>query len=349
MQNTVFILVLAAVLGLLYTWAFKHLPRERWQILGIIPIRKEPDGQWQGLNLTYYGFINACAVTFAFSMTFVLLAAVGLPLNIIVVLCCGLLGFCAPGAKWVAYLVERKKHTFTIGGAAFCGMVGSPMLLMILQPFFSRWGAPDLPVLPIIAAMAIAYAFGEGSGRLACLSFGCCYGKPIDMLPHVWQRIAAPFSIIFYGDTKKIAYADGLSGCRVLAVQVITAVLYTSVGLFGVYLYLQGHYAGAYLACIVVTQIWRIVSEFIRADYRGGGRISAYQYLAAIAVLAAVIYSLIVPDFSGRADLVRGLKILWHPMVIIVSQVLWGAIFLYMGRSKITASRICLFIHSDRI
>ncbi|MGD9007960.1 MAG: prolipoprotein diacylglyceryl transferase [Desulfobacteraceae bacterium] len=349
MQNTIFILGLAIILGLVYLWAFKHLPRERWQILGTIPIRKQPDGQWQGLNLTYYGLINACAVTFAFIMTFVLLAAVSMPLNIIAFLCCGLLAFSAPGAKWVAYLVERKKHTFTIGGAAFCGMVGSPLLLILLQSFPLRWGAPELPVLPIIAAMAIAYAFGEGSGRLACLSFGCCYGKPIDTLPQFLQRIAAPFTIVFHGDTKKIAYADNLNGCRVLAVQVITAVLYTSIGLLGAYLYLLGHYRSAYLVCILVTQIWRILSEFIRADYRGGGRISAYQYLAAIAVLAAVIYSLILPDCSLKTDVVRGLTILWHPMVIIVTQALWATIFLYMGRSKITASHISFFVHSDRI
>jgi hypothetical protein len=349
MQNSIFILVLAILLGLVYAWAFKHLPRERWQILGTIPVRKQPDGQWQGLNLTYYGLINACAVTFAFLVTFVLLAAVGLPLNIIALLCCGLLFFCAPGAKWVAYLVERKKHTFTIGGAAFCGMVGSPLLLIILQSLPLRWGVPELPMLPIIAAMAIAYAFGEGSGRLACLSFGCCYGKPVDKLPQYLQRIAAPFTIVFYGDTKKIAYADRLNGCRVLSVQVITAVLYTSIGLLGAYLYLLGHYKSAYVACILVTQIWRFFSEFMRADYRGGGRISAYQYLAAIAVPAAVIYSLILPNCSLPADVVYGLTILWHPMVIIVTQVLWAAIFLYMGRSKITASRISLFIHSDRI
>jgi hypothetical protein len=349
MQNTLFILVLATVLGLVYAWAFKHLPRERWQILGTVPIRKQPDGQWQGLNLTYYGFINACAVTFAVIMTFVLLAAVSLPLHIIAPLCCGLLLFSAPGAKWVAYLVERKKHTFTIGGAAFCGMVGAPLLLLILQPFFQRWGLPDLPVSPIIAAMAIAYAFGEGSGRLACLSYGCCYGKPVHALPSALQRFAAPFTTVFHGDTKKAVYADGLNGCPVLAVQAMTAVLYTFTGLLGAYLYLLGHYRSAYLVSILVTQLWRFVSEFIRADYRGGGRISAYQYLAAAAVVAAVLYSLIMPDYSLRADVVRGLTILWHPMAILLAQALWVAIFLYMGRSKITASRISLFVHSDRI
>ena len=32
----------------------------------------------------------------------------------------------------------------------------------------------------VLAALAIGYILGEGLGRLACLSFGCCYGKPLD-------------------------------------------------------------------------------------------------------------------------------------------------------------------------
>lgn len=349
MQNFIFILALASGLGLIYVWAFRHLPRERWQILGTIPMRKKQDGQWQGLNLTYYGLINACAVTFAFLMTFVLLAAVGLQLPSIALICCGLLALCAPGAKWIAYLVERKKHTFTIGGAAFCGMVGGPLVLIALQPVVMQWQGQGIPVLPIISAMAIGYAFGEGSGRLACMSFGCCYGKPLDRLPQVLQRLAVPFTVVFHGTTKKVAYADGLNGCRIIAVQAITAVLYTAVGLLGVHLYLQSKYTGAYLVCVLTTQIWRILSEFIRADYRGGGRISAYQYLAAFAVFTTVVYGLVIPNAVYRPDLVKGLSLVWHPAVLIVAQLLWAAIFLYMGRSKITASRISLFVHSDRI
>jgi hypothetical protein len=349
MYHIIFVSVLALILGILYGWAFKHLPHERWQILGTIPIRKQQDGQWQGLNLTYYGLFNACSVTFGFLMTFILLAAAGLPLKSIAYTVCGILLLCAPCAKWVAYLVERKKHTFTIGGAAFCGLVGAPLLLMVL-PVLVPWLASDsLPVAPTIAALAIGYALGEGSGRLACLSFGCCYGKPIDAMPSLLQRLAAPFSIVFHGETKKVAYAGGLNGRPILAIQAITAVLYTAAGLIGILLFLQGYQRSAYLICTVVTQTWRILSEFVRADYRGNDRISIYQYLAGIAVCAAIIYSIFLPAESISVDLLRGLRILWDPVVIGISQVMWAAIFLYMGRSKITAARISLFINSDRI
>ena len=349
MQTILFISVLATLLGVAYGWAFKHLPHERWQILGTIPIRKQPDGQWLGLNLTYYGLINACSVTFALLMTLILLAAVGLPLMAILLICCGMLMVCAPGAKWIAYWVEHKKHTFTIGGAAFIGLIGAPLLLAALRPIAMNGWEVNLPVMPIVAAMAIGYAFGEGSGRLACLSFGCCYGKPIDRLPGWLRRTASLFSVVFQSETKKAVYAGGFNGRKILAVQAITAVVYTSAGLLGVYLFLEGHHAGAYLVCTLVTQIWRCLSEFLRADYRGGGKISAYQYLAAIAAAAAVVYSLVLPGSDICADLALGLAILWRPEVIVIAHLLWTVIFIYMGRSKITAARISLYVKTDRI
>ena len=349
MQNLIFITGLASVLGLLYIWAFRHLPHERWQIFGVIPIRKDGEGQWHGLNLTYYGLINACAVTFALAMTFILMASAGMSMRVILITVCGILAIIAPSAKWIARIVEKKSNTFTIGGAAFCGLVGSPLLLLAMQPLVARWAAIQLPLMPIITAMAIGYTFGEGSGRLACLSFGCCYGKPIDVLPPVLRRLASPFGIVFHGKTKKAAYAGGLEGHKVLGIQAITAVLYTATGLTAVYLYLNGHYTSAYLSCILVTQIWRVVSEFVRADYRGGGSISAYQYMAGIAVLTSVAYSLFLPDLPHPADLMTGLAVLWHPLVIAICQLSWLAIFLFTGRSQITAAHISFFVQTEEI
>ena len=50
---------------------------------------------------------------------------------------CGILMLCVPSAKWIAYLVEKKKHTFSIGGASFCGLVAMPLVLLALQPIVS--------------------------------------------------------------------------------------------------------------------------------------------------------------------------------------------------------------------
>ncbi len=349
MQNIIFITGLASVLSIIFFWSFRHLPNERWQILGAIPIYKQANGQWQGLNLTYYGLINACAVTFALAMTFILLGAVGLPMKTIIFSVCGVLMVFAPFAKWMAQLVEKKNNTFTIGGASFCGLVGSPLLILAVQPIISHWGSIQLPLMPFMASLAIGYAFGEGIGRLSCLSFGCCYGKPIERIPRLFQPIATHFCVVFHGETKKAAYAGRLNGQKVLAIQSITAVLYSISALTGVYLFLQGHHKSAYLICILVTQIWRILSEFLRADYRGNGTISAYQYLAGIAAVAAVIYVFVLPGISLTADLGLGLGLLWDPVIILICQFVWISIFLFTGRSKTTAARVSLFVRSTRI
>jgi hypothetical protein len=39
-----------------------------------------------------------------------------------------------------------------------------------------------MPIVPALAAVMIAYTFGEALGRLACISFGCCYGVSISKL-----------------------------------------------------------------------------------------------------------------------------------------------------------------------
>jgi hypothetical protein len=51
----------------------------------------------------------------------------------------------------------------------------------------------------------IAYAFGEGLGRLACISFGCCYGVALPeahpLLRHMFDR----WHFVFSGSMKKIS------------------------------------------------------------------------------------------------------------------------------------------------
>ena len=213
----------------------------------------------------------------------------------------------------------------------------------------AHWTAARLPVMSVMAAITVGYALGEGIGRLACISYGCCYGKPLASLPPVWQHAARPFCVAFYGGTKKAVYAGGLEGQPVLAIQGFTAVLYTATALSGAWLFLAGHASAAYLTCVIVTQVWRVLSEFLRADYRGNGRISAYQMMAAAAAVLAVVWVLILPSERPHTDLIKGLRILWNPGIILTCQLLWIGIFLYLGRSSVTAARITFFVRSDRI
>ena len=65
-----------------------------------------------------------------------------------------------------------------------------------------------MPMLETMGAIFIAYAFGEGIGRLACISFGCCYGKPLSECNPLIERIFQRWNFAFQGKTKKIAYAS---------------------------------------------------------------------------------------------------------------------------------------------
>jgi hypothetical protein len=347
--NLIFVLILALVHTALYAWGFRHLNRERWQFIGTIPLSIERDGQWRGLNLTYYGLFNAHACTLAVAMVYLLLAASGLELTAIHMVVAATLLFCVPAAKLVARWVEKKAHTFSIGGAAFVGLVATPWIVVGLNRMWASRGMAPVPILPVLAAIATAYALGEGCGRLACISFGCCYGRPLDRLPAVLRRLLAPFSVVYHGTTKKIAYAGHLHDHPVVAVQAITAVLYTVLGLSSLLLYFQGRAAAAYLLAVTGTQGWRFTSEFLRADYRGGGRISAYQLMALLAIFYAMGVCLFWSGSFPAADVVQGLRRLWNPGIILVFQALWIGIFLYMGRSQVTGARISFYVHRDRI
>lgn len=347
--NLIFVLILALLHTGLYAWGFRHLNRERWQFIGTIPLSKESDGQWRGLNLTYYGLFNAHACTLAVGMVYLMLSASGLELTVIHMVVATTLLFCVPAAKLVARWVEKKAHTFSIGGAPFMGLVITPWILLGLNSLWASWGMAPVPILPVLAAIAAAYALEEGCGRLACISFGCCYGRALDRLPASLGHLLKPFSVVYRGTTEKIAYAGHLHDHPVVAVQAITAVLYTVLGLSILQLFLQGRMAAAYLLAVGGTQAWRFASEFLRDDYRGGGRISAYQVISLLAIFYAVGICLFWDGSFPAADVVQGLRRLWNPGTFLLSQALWVGIFLYMGRSQVTGARISFYVHRDRI
>lgn len=90
--------------------------------------------------------------------------------------------------------------------------------------------------------------------------------------------------------------------------------------------------------------------EALRADWRGSGRLSAYQWLA----LLSLPYALAVIAWLPAAplptpDLLRGLEALWHPGMVLFLIALWAAVFLFYGRSQVTGSRLSLYVCHDRI
>ena len=350
-----FVLGLGAGLLVLLQWAFRVLPRERWQVLAAVPVQRRGEGVWNGVNLTYYGLFTALGLTLALALVVVLIGALGVSRWRIAALMAAVLGLALPAARLVARWVERKSATLTIGGAGFVGMVAAPLVVLALN--LACGGDGQLPLVPVMAALAVAYLLGEGLGRLACISFGCCYGKPLDQLPPGLRRWLAPAAMTFEGETKKIAYASGLSGVRVVPIQAITCTLYVLSALAGTWLYLHGRFATAFVLAVVVAQGWRLLSETLRADYRGGGTISAYQWMAGAAMVYALAVQGAAPAFASAgapavvvaADLGQGLAALWHPAVILLLQLAGLAVFLFTGWSQVTGSLLAIHVHRHKI
>lgn len=345
MEQFIFIAAIAAILAGAILWGFKTLPNEDWQILAVMPKKKESHGRYHGLNLTYYGLLCANAYTFAVIIFLVLSAAAHMPVDALAVLVILLLAVCLPSAKIIARLVEKKKATLTVGGAVFAGTLVAPFLVAIVNIIFGY----DINVTIFLAAVAIAYAFGEGLGRLACISFGCCYGKPLkDCSPFI-QRLFSRFYLVYHGPTKKIAYASGLEGERILPVQVMTAVLYSICGLAGILLYLNGFYTAALMQVLLVTQTWRFVSEFFRADFRGSLSITPYQVMALISLVYAFAVSMIFPSMAVEPVLKKGFDVVWHPGMILMIQSIWAVTFLYTGRSVVTGASLSFHVNKEQI
>jgi hypothetical protein len=344
-----FLFGLATALGLLFWWAFVHLPRERWQILAAVPLRRLGQGRWQGANLTAYGLLYSGAATFAAAVFLLLVAAAGASRATALAVGGGVLVAGMAGAKLVARLVEGKRHTFTVAGGAAVGLLVAPLAAAVAD----RGGRPGGGggAAPALAALAVAYLLGEGVGRLACISFGCCYGKPLAEAGALSRWLFGRIAFTFRGPTKKIAYASRLEGVGVVPIQAVTASLYALGGLVAMGLFLAGRFAAAFLVAVAGGLVWRLVSETLRADYRGGGRrVSAYQVMTFGALLFAGFVATRLPAPGAAAvDLGRGLAALWDPAIILLLQGLWAALFLWTGWSRVTGSRLSFFVHRSRI
>lgn len=349
MENTIFLVVFGVILINFLGWGFKYLPGERWQMLAVVPVRKTEELGWLGANLTYYGFFIATSQLISLLLLLVLLGAMKISLaatavSVLLVLCCSL-----PAARLVAMLVEKKRHTFTIGGASFVGILAAPWCIMLVNRFVEG-SEYYLPVIPVLAAMSIAYTLGEGLGRLGCISYGCCYGKPLTDCPAWVQTIFKRTGLIFYGQLKKVSYEAQLDGERLIPIQAITCLLYTCGAIGASAMFLRGHFTAALLLTICFTQQWRIVSEFFRADFRGFGKISVYQKMGMLSVLYITVMTLFVHSGNYETPVIsNGLAVVWQPSVILGLQLLWFIFFIYFGRSTVTSSSISFRLVKERV
>lgn len=350
MNDIIFLTGLGFLLVCFLGWGFKHLPGERWQMLAVVPLKKDNGNCWLGANLTYYGFFIATSQLVSLIVLFVLLKAANISITGAVVATLVVMAFALPAARLVAMIVEQKRHTFTIGGASFVGIIIAPWAILLTGEIMGATNDFFMPMIPLLAAMSIAYTLGEGLGRLGCISYGCCYGKPIEECSRLSRVLFAKLNFIFYGDIKKVAYESQLHGRKLIPIQAITCVLYTLGALIGSYLFLNGAFTQALLFTMMLTQLWRIFSETMRADFRGFSKISVYQKMG----LLSVIYMLGICYFVSSPpaivpDIAYGVQVLWNPGVIIGLQLLWLVFFITFGRSTVTTSTVSFDLIKENI
>jgi len=350
MGNLVFLSSIAGIIAAIFYWGFRNLPSERWQMIASVPIRKSEDGDWQGLNLTYYGFFNATAMAFSCLMVLILMSSIGVSAVATVSVMTAGLVIALPTARIVASVVERKRHTFTVGGAVFVVILVLPWLISLFNGAAAEWLGVFLPPRPMLAAIVIAYTFGEALGRLACISFGCCYGRALTHLTPLLNKLLSRFSFVFIGETKKASYEGNLNGKPLVPIQALTSIVFAITGMIGLLLFLEARWSAALIVPLATTQIWRVLSEFLRADFRGGGRISAYQVMAVLGLLYALMSLpwLRNPPVSAP-NLSHGLRVFSNGWIIILLQILWLSIFLYLGRSSVTTSKVSFRVVTERI
>jgi hypothetical protein len=349
-MDELFTIAIAAFLSIFLAWGFKRLPAEKWQFIASVPIKKQGNGTWAGFNLTYYGFFSATAYLIATAILCILLGAISVPPKMMLMMAVCILGPCVPASRFIAKLVEKKNFTFSVQGASFVGILIAPWTIVFLDQVMGGHSHVRLDVIVVLSAIITSFALGEGIGRLSCISFGCCYGKPLNQTSPFFQKLFSHLYFVFYGNTKKIAYADGLDGSRIIPIQAITSVVLCLTGVAGIYLFLKGFFVLTFVGVVFITQIWRFLSEFIRADYRGGGKISAYQIMGFLSIVYALFIAWLFPVAAHPGhNIITGLRSVWNPSMIIFLQTLWVLTFVYTGRSRVTNSHLRFHVIRENI
>ena len=337
-----FVLCLGLLLAGIFIWAFRTLPAENWQFIASIPLARGENG-WKGVNLTWFGLISATAYALAVAIFVLLMGSVGAPFFGSLLAVVALLVICAPASAIITRLVEGRRNGFTVAGTLFVGVLVAPAIFLGLDAVRDTLGF-QFPVGAALAAACTAFVLGEGVGRLACISFGCCYGKPVSETKSWLRWFSSRFYFRFFGTSKKIAFAGGLEGVKVVPVQAMTATVHSLVALACMLLFFADEFGWTIALAMGTTQPWRILSETFRADFLGTGTISPYQVMAGVTTIAALWAPYLFAEASSTAVFEQGVEVLATAEVFIFLQALWLFLFVYMGRSMQTGSEMRFFV-----
>jgi putative Ca2+/H+ antiporter (TMEM165/GDT1 family) len=347
-MNAIFIASLSGLLVIILSWGFRKLHREGWQFLAVLPRGRRDEGTWEGLNITWYGLFNALGAMMGAAVLIVLMGSVGAPTRTVFLLIGLLLPLGVLAGKWVARLVEGRTTTSTSAGAFFVITLLAPWAVLTANRMFAA--PPSLDVTTFLAGAFTAFALGESLGRLACLSFGCCYGRPVRDCPPLVRKLLGRWPVRYEGLTRKASYEAGFQNESLVPIQPITSIVSGSIGLAGTALFLSGRFRIAAVGVLVALQVWRWISEFLRADDRGGGTLSKYQIMAALNVVYLAILLPIFPSAPVRIpEVVDGLRLLWHPGMLLFILGLGAFVLRFTGFSQVTASQVTFHLVHDRV
>jgi len=155
MISAIFITTLAVFMTALLLWGFRTLPRERWQMIAAVPVAKDRDGEWRGMNLTFYGFFSATGSVFGIGMSILLLGSLHVSILVGIILVAGMMVLCLPASRMVAAIVEKKRPfccRLYFGSAATIW----PGLDLRFRPFL-RWRERPSP-MPLRKQLAASRA-----------------------------------------------------------------------------------------------------------------------------------------------------------------------------------------------
>ena len=126
MTNLVFVLMLSAALACLSLLGDHDASPGTLADPGDRPGTQEGRRLVDGVNLTWYGLLTGNAYVVSVAVLFILMGAVKVPLAGTALLVTIMLACCVPASRLVARVVEKKAHTFTVGGAVFVGVLIAP-------------------------------------------------------------------------------------------------------------------------------------------------------------------------------------------------------------------------------
>ena len=345
-----FVLALAALYGGLVFLCAKHLPKERWQIAAAIPWAKTDAKGWQGVNLTYYGFFTACAALWASALFIILAGTLDIASGQAWLFLAPLMLISLPAAHLLARLVEKKPATSSVVGGIFTALLVTPLLVMLIKLLWPGRLSPGFEIIPMMSAVSICFVLGEGMGRFACISFGCCYGQPMEQAPAWVRALFGKWPFIFTGAGKKASYEGGLEGRPVIPIQAMTSLALGLIGFVSLFLFLRGLFSAALWLSCLGSAFWRIYSETLRADFRGHDKFTAYQKMILFAAFFASSMPFWLPSGNPpQPILAKGFAALWNPGVLLALQALWVIILLKSGLSQVTASTIEFHVLKNKI